>query len=71
MSSRNLPPHGRGFEPGDLIIKLNNRAIAGLKDARAALAKVRPRDSLSLIVRRGAMSNGRELKLTLTPEEGL
>jgi hypothetical protein len=60
-----------GLLPGDLIVKLNNRAIAGLKDARAALAKVRPGDSLSLIVHRGAMNNGRELTLTLTPEEGL
>jgi serine protease Do len=60
-----------GLEPGDLLVKIDDHAIASLQAARTALAGIRPHDSVSLIVRRGTMDNGRELKLTVTAGEGL
>lgn len=60
-----------GLEPGDLLVKINDHAIASLQAARTALAEIRPRDSVLLIVRRGATGNGPELKLTITAGEGL
>ena len=60
-----------GLEPGDLLVKINDHAIASLQAARTALAEIRPRDSVLLIVRRGVTGNGPELKLTITAGEGL
>jgi len=62
--------HG-GLQPGDYILRINDRAIEGLKEARAALAEVRPGDVVPLIVRRGLGTDGRELRLTFTAGEGL
>ena len=62
--------HG-GLQPGDRILRINDRAIEGLKGARAALAEVRPGDAVPLVVRRGSGADGRELRLTLTAGEGL
>jgi hypothetical protein len=65
------PAADGGVHIDDQIIRLNNRAIAGLKDAHTAIAKVRPGDLVSLVVRRGLGADTRELKLTLTAGEGL
>jgi len=62
--------HG-GLRPGDHILRINNRAIEGLKEARAALAEVRPGDIVPLVVHRGSGTDGRELRLTFTAGEGL
>ena len=62
--------HG-GLQPGDHILRINDRAIEGLKGARAALAEVRPGDAVPLIVHRGSGAGSRELSLTLTAGEGL
>jgi hypothetical protein len=64
------PANRGGLEAGDRIVKINDHAVAGLKAARAMLAQVRPRDSLSLVIRRGPMGDARELALTLTAGEG-
>jgi hypothetical protein len=60
-----------GVEPGDQILRINDQPIKGLKDARAALAEVRPADVVRLIVHRGLGANGRELRLNVTAGEGL
>jgi len=62
--------HG-GLQPGDRILRINDRAIEDLKGARIALAEVRPGDVVPLVVRRGSGTNSRELSLTLTAGEGL
>jgi len=62
--------HG-GLQLGDRILRINDRAIEGLKGAQAALAEVRPGDAVRLVVRRGLAADGRELRLTLTAGEGL
>lgn len=56
-----------GLQPGDFILKINDRSVTGFKSAHAALAQTRPRESLSLLIRRGA----HEFRLTLTAGDGL
>jgi hypothetical protein len=68
---KNSPAARGGLQPGDQILEINHQAIKGLKDARAALAKVQPTQIVLLTVHRGQRSNGRELRLTVTAEEGL
>src|SRR5262245_51461310 len=60
-----------GLQSGDCILRINGRAIEGLKGARAALAEVRPRDEVSVRVRRGSGADAREIRLTLIAGEGL
>jgi hypothetical protein len=60
-----------GVHPGDHIVRLNDHAIRTLKDARAALTRVRIGDRVALTVNRGLGSGKRELTLTLTLGEGL
>jgi predicted aspartyl protease len=60
-----------GLQPGDHILRINDHAIDGLKEARAAMAEVRPGDVMSLVIRRGSGTDGRELHLTVTAGEGL
>jgi len=62
--------HG-GLQPGDRILRINNRAVEGFKSARAALAEVQPGDVVPLVIHRGPRADGRELRLTLTAGEGL
>jgi hypothetical protein len=62
--------HG-GLQPGDQILRINGRAINGLKDAHTALVEVRPADLVLLIIHRDLESNSRELHLTVTAGEGL
>jgi serine protease Do len=42
-----------GLRPGDLILEMNGREIAALKDYRAALAQVKSGQILRLLIRRG------------------
>jgi serine protease Do len=42
-----------GLRPGDLILEMNGREIASLKDYRAALAQVKSGQILRLLIRRG------------------
>jgi S1-C subfamily serine protease len=66
-----LPAAHSGLRSGDCIVRINDRAIEGLKDARIAVAQVRPGDPVPLVIRRGSGTNARELRLTLTAGEGL
>jgi hypothetical protein len=68
---KDSPAAQAGLKPGDVIVEINDHTVAGLKDARAMLAQVRPRDSISLVVRQGPTGDARELALTLTAGEGL
>jgi serine protease Do len=62
--------HG-GLEAGDRILQINHQAITDLKSARAALAEIRPGDTVPLNVRRGSGSGARELSFALTASGGL
>jgi hypothetical protein len=65
-------PAARGdIRGGDSIVRMNDRAILGSRDARAALAKVRPGDMVPLVIRRRSATQVEELTLTLTAGEGL
>ena len=65
------PAAKAGLEPGDRILRIADRAIRDLKEARAAWAAVQAGDDISLLVRRGSGPDARERKLTLTAGEGL
>ena len=67
-----LPAARGGVQVGDQIKSINGRTIEGLKDAHKALAEIRARERVRLVVGRGAPGDeARELKLTLTAGEGL
>ena len=66
-----LPADQGGVHTGDQIVRINNRPIKSLKDARTALAGTHPGDRVSLTIRRGSGTLARELTLTLTAAEGL
>ena len=52
-----------GVQAGDQIVRINERVIETLKDARAALAEIHPGDPVRLVIRRGSGTDVRELKL--------
>jgi PDZ domain/Aspartyl protease len=60
-----------GVRPGDRIVRLNDHAIEGLKDAHSALTDIRAGDRVALTIDRGPGTDNRELRLTLTVGEGL
>jgi len=60
-----------GVQPGDRILRIKDRPIKDKTGARAALAEVRPGNTVPLVVRRGSGADARELSLTLTAGEGL
>jgi hypothetical protein len=66
-----LPAAQGGVKVDDQIVKIGNREIKGLKDARSALSEVHPGDRVPLVIRRGSGISARELKLMLTAAEGL
>jgi hypothetical protein len=68
---KDSPADRGGLQPGDLILRINDREAGGLKEARAALAKVQPGDTVPLVIRRGAGSDAREQRVTLTAGKGL
>src|SRR5262249_45371648 len=59
------PAAKAGLEPGDRVLRINGRAISGLKQARAALAEVQPGDPVAFVVHRGSGSDAPEQKLIL------
>ena len=65
------PASTGGVQPGDRILRIKDRSIKGKTEARAALAEVRPGNTVPLVVRRGSGADARELSLTLTAGEGL
>jgi hypothetical protein len=65
------PAARAGLKSGDRIVRIKDRAIRGVKEARVALAQVRPGDQVALIVLRGSGAGTRRLSLNLTAGEGL
>jgi serine protease Do len=65
------PAAKAGIKTGDLVLRMNGRAVDGPKAVRAALADIQPDDSFILLVRRGSGADARDLKLVLTAGEGL
>jgi serine protease Do len=65
------PASGGGLQPGDRILKINGRAVEGIKAARAALSGAQPGDGVAVLVRRGSSTGDRELLLNVTVGEGL
>jgi PDZ domain/Aspartyl protease len=63
------PAAKAGVKPGDLLKKLGEHAVKGLKSARAEVALVRPGDTVVLAVRREGEAD--EIVLTLTAGKGL
>jgi hypothetical protein len=60
-----------GIHSGDQIIRLNDHAIEGLKDAQAALADIHAGDQIALMVERGPGTTDHALRLTITAGDGL
>jgi PDZ domain/Aspartyl protease len=60
-----------GVQPGDCVIRLNDRAVKSLKDAHSAVEDIRAGDRVALVVERGLDNDKRKLTLTLTAGEGL
>ena len=65
------PASSSGLQPGDRILRINQREIKDLKGARAALSDVQTGDKVAMVVRRGSEADSRELTLSLTAGEGL
>jgi membrane-associated protease RseP (regulator of RpoE activity) len=59
-----------GLQLGDHILRINNRAINGLKSAQAALAEIHSGDAVLLVIHRSSGTTSRELSLTVTAGEG-
>jgi hypothetical protein len=65
------PAAAAGLRPRDRLLRIKDRAVASLKEARTALAQLQPGDAIPLLVRRGSGADVRVLRLTLTADEGL
>ena len=67
----NLDPNGpgakAGLQTGDILTKLDNKALEGVRSAMDAIAEAKPGTKVSVSVLR----NGKPLKLTVTVEEDL
>jgi hypothetical protein len=66
-----LPAATGGVHAGDQIVRINNRAVESLKDARTALADVHVGDRVPIVLRRGVGPDASDLKVILTAGEGL
>jgi hypothetical protein len=65
------PTAHAGLQAGDLILEINDRPIDSLAGAHTAVAAVRPKDTVSIVVERPMAAQTRKLKLTLSASEGL
>jgi hypothetical protein len=65
------PAARAGLKADDEVVRINDKAIDGLKAARSALADVRADDSVTLLVRRGSAAGAREQKIVIEAGEGL
>ncbi len=63
------PAAKAGVRDGDRLTRVAGHAISGLKDARGAVAAIKPGDAVALLVKRAGMPA--ELALTVTAGEGL
>ena len=61
------PAASADVKVGDVLAKVNGRAVASTRDARKAVAEVRPGDKVAL----GLLREGRAIEATLTAGEGL
>jgi hypothetical protein len=67
------PAARAGVRPGDVLVRLLDRAVPSIKEAREAVATTRPDDRVALVVRRSVATgmDAEELTLMLTAGEGL
>jgi hypothetical protein len=65
------PAAGAGVRPGDILIRVHDRAAASIEAVREAVAVVQPGDRVVLAVRRNTGPGTEVLSLTLTAGEGL
>ena len=63
------PAAKAGVRDGDRLTRVAGHAISSLKDARGAVAAIKPGDAVALLVRRAGVPA--ELSLTVTAGEGL
>jgi hypothetical protein len=63
------PAAKAGVKPGDVLKKIGERALKGMKSARAEVTEVRPGNTVVLTVRREGEAD--EMVLTLTAGKGL
>ncbi len=65
------PAARAGLQPDDDVRRINGKAADSLKAARAALADVRPGDSVTLSIRRGSGAGAAEKQIIIKSGEGL
>jgi hypothetical protein len=65
------PAARAGLQVDDRVLRINGRAVDGLKAARVALADVRPGESATMLIRRGSGSDAHEQTITIKAGEGL
>src|SRR5262249_18289057 len=61
------PAARAGVQPGDILVRVLDRAVPSIKAARQAVAAVRPDDRVAVVVRRGAQAE--ELTLSVIAGE--
>ncbi len=65
------PAARAGLQADDEVLRINGKAVDGLKAARVAVAGVRPGDSVALVIRRGSGAGVREQRIIIKAGEGL
>jgi len=60
-----------GLEPGDLILRIKDQPVDGLKAARTTLGELQPGEKIPLSIRRRGAAGSRELNLQITAGDGL
>ena len=67
---KDSPAARGGLQPGDYVLRVNNRAINGLKMPESR-CRARSGDAIALGIHRSSGTTSGELSLTLTAVEGL